>query len=126
MCSVKHLTNITYIGPAAPPLNIMSVVNSPRSASISWLPPLPENRNGILRYYILRLVDEQLGYDDVIINTTLTSHTFSNLEEYNLYSYSIAAATSAGVGVFSDQNQFTTQEDGKVACTIVIAENFKE
>ena len=91
----------------------MSFVNSPRSASISWLPPLPDDQNGILRYYILRLVDERLGYDEVIINTTLTSHIFNDLEEYNLYSYSIAAATSAGVGMYSDQDQFTTQEDGK-------------
>ena len=104
----------------------MSVVNSPRSASVSWLPPLPDDLNGILLYYILRLVDERLGYDDVIVNTTLTSHTFGNLEEYNLYSYSIAAATSAGVGAYSDQDQFTTQEDGKVVCTIVIARNFQE
>lgn len=58
-------------------------------------------------------MDEHLGYDDVIINTTLTSHTFTNLEEYNLYSYSVAAATVAGVGDYSGPNQFTTQEDGK-------------
>ena len=111
-----HNINVFFnIGPATAPLNIMPSVSGPQSASISWLPPLSDDQNGILRYYILRLVDERLGYDEVIINTTLTSHTFNDLEEYNLYSYSIAAATSAGVGVYSDQDQFTTREDGKVA-----------
>ena len=89
------------------------------SASVSWLIPRQEDQNGIIRYYILRLVDERLGYDDVIINTTLTSHTFTNLEEYNLYSYSVAAATVAGVGSYSGPDQFTTQEDGKKHDAIV-------
>ena len=47
-----------------------------------------------------------------MINTTLTSHSFSDLEEYNVYNYSIAAATKVGVGVFSPLAQFTTHEDG--------------
>lgn len=102
----------------------MSTVYGPQNVSISWLPPLPDDQNGILRYYILQLVDERLGYEDVIINTTLTSHIFNNLEEYNLYSYNIAAATSAGVGKYSDQDQFTTQEDGKLICMLVVGRNF--
>ena len=43
----------------------------------------------------------------------MTSHTFSDLEEYNLYSYSVAAATNAGVGNYSGPDQFTTQEDSE-------------
>ena len=85
---------------------------------MSWLAPRPEDQNGIIRYYILRLVDERLGYDDVIINTTLTSHTFTNLEEYNLYSYSVAAATSVGVGNYSGPDQLTTHEDGEAVTNL--------
>lgn len=108
-----HCSHFSLLGPATPPRNVFSFVISPRSASVSWLAPRPEDQNGIIRYYILRLVDERLGYDDVIINTTLTSLTFTDLEEYNLYSYSVAAATSAGLGNSSGPDQFITQEDGE-------------
>ena len=100
------------IGPSLPPQNLRSYVLGPRSASISWLPPSIEGQNGIILYYILLLVDDQLSTDDRAINTALTSHSFSDLEEYNIYNYSTAAATGVGVGVFSPPVQFTTHEDG--------------
>jgi hypothetical protein len=90
---------------------VRSYVLGPRSASVSWLPPPTEGQNGIILYYILLLVDDQLSTGDRTINTTLTSHSFSDLEEYNIYNYSIAAATRVGVGVFSSPVQFTTHED---------------
>ena len=94
-----------------PPQNVRSYVLGPRSASVSWLPPSTEGQNGIVLYYILLLIDDQLSTGDRTINTSLTSHSFSNLEEYNIYNYSIAAATRVGVGIFSPSAQFMTQED---------------
>ena len=64
-------------------------------------------------YYILVLTDVGLNNSDVTINTTLTSYTFNNLEEYNVYSCVIGAATQVGLGPYSDRIQFTTQEDGE-------------
>lgn len=64
-------------------------------------------------YYILVLTDVGLNSSDVIINTTLTSYSFSSLEEYNVYSCVIAAATQAGLGPYSEPIRFTTQEDGE-------------
>jgi len=65
-------------------------------------------------YYILVLTDVGLNSSDVIINTTLTSYTFTNLEEYNVYSCVIAAATRVGLGPYSEPIRFTTQEDGEL------------
>ena len=63
------------------------------------------------------LTDVGLNSSDVIINTTLTSYTFNNLEEYNVYSCVIAAATQVGLGPYSEPIQFTTQEHGKFVLT---------
>ena len=65
-------------------------------------------------YYILVLTDVGLNSSDVIINTTLTSYTFSSLEEYNVYSCVVAAATQVGLGPYSEPIRFTTQEDGEL------------
>ena len=63
------------------------------------------------------LTDVGLNSSDVITNTTLTSYTFTNLEEYNVYSCVIAAATQVGLGPYSEPIRFTTQEHGEFVLT---------
>lgn len=122
ICCIKQTQVLLciYAGPSLPPQNVRSYVLSPRSVSISWLPPSVVGQNGIVLYYILLLFDEQLLTGERTINTTLTSHSFSDLEEYNIYNYSIAAATRVGVGVFSPTIQFTTHEDSTYFCFFVV------
>jgi len=101
------------LAPSSSPTNVLSFVSSPRSASVSWFPPAVNGQNGIIVYYILVLTDVGFNSSDITINTTLTSYAFSNLEEYNVYSCAVAAATQVGLGPYSDPIQFTTQEDGE-------------
>ena len=65
-------------------------------------------------YYVLELTDVGFNSTDAAINTTQTSHAFTNLEEYNVYSCVIAAATQVGLGPYSEPIWFTTREDGKL------------
>ena len=105
------------LAPSSSPNNVLSLVNGTTSATISWFPPGLNSQNGIIVYYILVLTDVGLNSSDVIINTTLTSYTFNNLEEYNVYSCVIAAATRVGLGPYSEPIRFTTQEHGKFVLT---------
>ena len=54
----------------------------------------------------------QFDIPDIRVNTTITSHTLTNLEEFNQYTVMVAAATQVGIGPFSSPMNFTTLDDG--------------
>lgn len=66
--------------------------------------------------------DRGFNTNNVFINTTLTTYTFTDLEEFNNYSCIVAAATSVGVGPYSTPIEFTTLQDGKQ--NVSITNNF--
>ena len=82
--------------------------------TISWQPPPFEDQNGPISYYHLILYELIFDLDDTYVNVTSLSYTFTGLEEHNNYSLIIAAATDAGIGPYSMQVNFTTEEDGKL------------
>ena len=49
---------------------------------------------------------------DIIINTTNTSYTETNLEEYNEYTFMVAAATRIGLGPFTPPMSLMTLQSG--------------
>lgn len=107
-------------GPDAPPQDFQASVLSSRRATISWLPPVSSEQNGIISYYTLVLIDEQFNVSGVEINVTSIEHTFTELEEYTRYSCHVAAATDAGLGPFTELVKFTTFEAGKSHCNDLV------
>ena len=105
------------IEPSGPPLNVRFSVTGSRTAEITWSPPVFQHQNGPILYYMIRLEDLWYGTDDIVINSTAPSQrvVVNNLEEYARYSCQVAAATSAGVGSYSDEIFFTTFEDSMYA-----------
>ena len=103
-------------------MNVTSEVKSSTTAFISWQPPPLEDRNGPIIYYSLILSDYVFGLEDIEVNTSSLNYTFTHLEEYNTYSYIVAAATEVGIGPYSVQLNFTTDEDGMfysiIFCTV--------
>ena len=110
--------------PSGPPLNVQSTVTGTKTAEITWAPPVFQLQNGPVLYYVIRLEDQWYNTDVILINTTTTSlfATVNNLEEYAQYSCQVAAATSAGVGLYSDEIFFTTFEDSTYYCVRVSME----
>ena len=82
-----------------------------RTADITWSPPVFQDQNGPILYYVIRLEDQWYDTDVILINATTLSQRVSNLEEYARYSVQVAAATLAGVGLYSDEIFFTTFQD---------------
>ena len=85
------------------------------SAQFSWQPPSSDDVNGILAYYVLRIVDESFNLTNISVNITNTSYAIDSLEEYVRYSCQVAAATEVGVGPYSSPIVITTQQDGELA-----------
>ena len=79
-----------------------------------WDPPTYIDQNGPIVYYILAVREQQFNLSDIVLNVTgHTNYTLSSLEEYNTYSYQVAAATRVGLGPYSNPILFTTLQDGR-------------
>lgn len=79
---------------------------------MDWNPPFEESQNGIITYYSLSVsVSESRQSFDVVINGE-TAVTLQDLHPYYEYNYIIAAATSVGMGPFSERKSIRMPQDG--------------
>ena len=90
-------------------------VLSATTVLLSWQPPPPSSRNGLIINYVIRY--SRVGQPtSSIANTSSTQEIITGLHPYANYLFSIAATTSAGVGPFSDSVIVETFESGKHVC----------
>ena len=88
--------------PDSPPLNITFNVLDPNSVEFSWAPPPEELSNGIIAGYRIScvVVGNQMG--EPITDTLGDVFTMTTLQEFmpaTRYNCSLAARTSAGIGL---------------------------
>ncbi|XP_049536021.1 roundabout homolog 1-like [Anopheles darlingi] len=94
--------------PSEPPFALEALLLNSSAVYLKWKPPPVTAQNGILRSYniIVRGVDLRSNYSKILSNVTIdaTSSTLllANLTEGVTYTVSIAAATIAGMGPFSN------------------------
>jgi hypothetical protein len=106
------LTTRTDISvPHLPPSSISVEVRSSTEVTLSWQPPPFQDQNGPITYYSLIVRELVFGLGESQTNVTTHSYTLTGLEEYNNYSFTIAAATEKGLGPYSMVYNFTTKED---------------
>jgi hypothetical protein len=91
----------------------MATVTGTTTANVSWSDPDSNQLNGVITYYTVVLSDLVFGLPDRVYNTTLTSFSFTGLDEYGRYGFQVAAATVAGLGPLSAPVAFTTFEASK-------------
>ena len=107
LCDMALLTTV----PSGPPTNFTFSVESSTSVLLSWEPPLPEERNGIIRQYSIRV---ELPVGEFITYTTgSNSYTVSGLKPFTAYLFSVAAVT-IGTGVSTERIVAQTFADGKI------------
>ncbi|XP_068893053.1 cell adhesion molecule Dscam1 isoform X5 [Tenebrio molitor] len=100
--------------PTLPPLNVQCSVLSAQSLHISWEPPLPEGRNGIIQGYKVTYHSAGEWFDNDDQQTKIISQlrtTISGLRKHTNYSMTVLAFTSSGDGVRSEPTYCQTEED---------------
>ena len=104
-----------YVGPSAPPQNVTTMVIGLTSISVSWNPPpIPDQNGDIIGYQlVITNVNRSSSLVNVVNVTNMTSYVAINLQEFEVYSFEIAAMTVIGLGPFSDVVTNQTFEDGK-------------
>ena len=97
--------------PSGPPQNISGVSISSTAIALSWSSPLFEDRNGVIRHYIVNVTELETGYELSEV-TSHTARTFSSLHPYYTYEFTVYAVT-VGVGPAAERVRVTTMEDSK-------------
>ena len=86
-----------------------------RSIELTWNPPSPHHRNGIITGYTVSVKNTETN-ETWELSATDTSLTVTSLTPYVEYEFSVAAETAPGQGPFTQGVLITTAEDGNVQC----------
>ena len=106
------LSNWFFVASPAPsqsPVNVTVTVTSSTTAHVTWSPPPPEARNGVIRHYVIYLEDDN-GRDT--FNSYGESYVLTGLHPGNRYRVGVAAYT-VEIGPKSDSTAFVAQDDRK-------------
>ena len=100
------------LAPSAAPDEFIVLITSPTVVQMEWHPPREENRNGIIRSYIVVITELDTGitWQQTVENDTDTS--IESLHPFYSYSISVAAQTIA-LGPFTTPVMIDMPEDGK-------------
>ena len=100
--------------PSASPRNVVATAVSSTSINVTWDDPLEADQNGNIVMYTVVYVNLNRSADQQMnLSTPERQFTFIALQEYEEYSFRVAAETNAGMGPFSDSSLVFTFEDGE-------------
>ena len=105
----------TCVGPSAVPQNVTTVVIDSTSILVSWYPPpFVDQNNDIIGYQLMITNQNRTNSGPMFVKiTNVSSYVATMLQEFEVYSISIAAETDNGLGPFSEPVSDQTLEDGK-------------
>ena len=93
--------------PSAPPTNLRAEMVNQSSAHLSWAPPPPQHRNGILKGYQIHVKGNGSAFHyNLTLNATTTNYVLTNLSMNEEYSVRAVAFTTIGLGPFSPPTHF--------------------
>ena len=105
-----------YAAPSSAPVSITVSNLTSRSFSTQWQPPVPSDRNGIVRAYEITLTNGiDGGTESHTVSGNITSLEFHDLHPAYTYVLRVAAVTISQ-GPFSVPVRVTMAEDGKQRC----------
>ena len=84
---------LSSLVPTGPPTSLVASTVDPQTISLSWAPPLMDQQNGILRYYIITLTSSGLQTVTRNISASLLSLNITGLRAYTQYSCIVEVGT---------------------------------
>lgn len=101
-----------YVAPSGVPVGIQATPEDSRTLTLDWNPPPEEFHNGIITQYTVNVSVTETGQRFHLIVDGETSVVLNGLHPYYVYNYIIAAATSVGLGPFTERNSVRMPQDG--------------
>ena len=96
--------------PSAPPENVRITASTSNSLRVEWAAPPSPDRNGIITGYTVQYKRSDASSYTTLSTTSVTLTSLTSLNEFTEYKVRVAAATSSGLGPFSDALATTTNE----------------
>ena len=95
----RNLLYFSSTVPTGPPQSVVAQVVDPTVFTLTWSPPVPERRNGLIQRYIVS-VTELDSRTTELFNSTVERISITGRLPFRRYSYTVAAVT-IGQGPFS-------------------------
>ena len=99
--------------PSAPPTSISGMVTSSTMITFRWFPPPPQDINGLIRFYTVRLTERHTGRQWTFFAVDQDIR-IGSLHPYYFYDFVVAAYTT-GTGPFSQVFTVQTAQDVPIA-----------
>ena len=109
--TLSRCLSFSFPEPTASPQDLSHTAVNSTSVDLSWSPPPTEHHNGIIRYYIVRVVEEDTG-EMFSLSSTHQQITVGSLHPYYIYHFSVSAVT-VGPGPYSEPHTVQTLPDSK-------------
>ena len=106
-----HSGLVTSSAPSSPPRNVSLNFANSTSITLSWLPPVQSEQNGVIQHYLIQATEENT-MSQFQLTSTSTSAAAIDLHPYYTYSFAVTAVT-VGQGPYSEEISVQTWEDGK-------------
>jgi hypothetical protein len=92
--------------PTGYPQNIYAIPSDPTTLHLYWSPPPPDEQNGDLMQYGVKITGVEEGEATQYYNTSgpITSFVVHNLHPFSVYQYTVTAFTTVGSGPYSPAN----------------------
>ncbi|CAI8037191.1 Phosphatidylinositol phosphatase PTPRQ [Geodia barretti] len=95
--------------PSSSPLFFSSSMVTSTSFRVTWQPPSPQDHNGIITYYRLRVENQRsLTSRSITVQPSSIPYTVRNVSPFTVYNWSVAAATVNGTGPYSSDYSVQT------------------
>ena len=92
---------LTPLAPSGPPLSISVQYVGASTLHVTWLPPEPEKRNGVIVAYRLctqAFTEHGQCYNIITVNGSSKIAVISGLQPFTWYAVSVEAGTDGGYG----------------------------
>ena len=109
---VNYLITIHSV-PSSHPTDIQAVPLDATTLAISWNPPSSSTQNGIIIQYLLNVSTYETEQRATYVTNGSTTITINDLHPHYVYCIVIAAATSVGVGPYSEAESIRMPQDSK-------------
>ena len=103
-----------HAAPSGPPQDVNISVLNTTSMKVSWAPPLHDDQNGNVQYYILGIVEVESGREEVFNVFSALHFIVSDLHPHYTYRVSVAAVTIAA-GPNTELQDVKMPQDGKLS-----------
>ena len=106
----------TYVylisAPVSSPRDVSATLITSTSFTLTWLPPIEDDVNGIITGYIVSVIVNETQ-ESLVYNTTTTNLTISQLHPFYIHHCSVSCVTIAS-GPYSIPTDVQTLQDGIV------------